>query len=119
MGKRPKKPTSIFSAGPAALREWLGSIGEEPYRARQILQWAYRRGIGSFEEMTDISRSLQRSLKARFLLRTMTVAHKAKSKKGDASKLLLQLFFLPLLGESTRSDDQYLLDDAPKQEFLD
>lgn len=42
--------------------EWAVSHGLEPYRARQIRQWLFKRLANSFEEMTDLPVSLRRDL---------------------------------------------------------
>jgi adenine C2-methylase RlmN of 23S rRNA A2503 and tRNA A37 len=38
------------------------SIGEKPFRARQVLQWLHQRGADDFEQMTDLAKSLRDSL---------------------------------------------------------
>ena len=42
--------------------EWLESIGEKPYRARQIRSWILTRGVSGFSEMTDISKTFREYL---------------------------------------------------------
>ena len=32
----------------------IGTMGNEKYRARQLYQWVYRRGVLDFSAMTDI-----------------------------------------------------------------
>ena len=44
------------------------SAGEKPYRARQLMQWIYQRGVTSFAEMTDLSKSLRAELDAQMHL---------------------------------------------------
>lgn len=41
------------------LEAFFTAIGEKPYRARQVMQWIYGRGVHRFAEMTDISRALR------------------------------------------------------------
>lgn len=43
---------------------FVGSLGEKPYRAKQILQWLYRHGVTDFDEMTDLSKSSRSKLKS-------------------------------------------------------
>jgi 23S rRNA (adenine2503-C2)-methyltransferase len=45
-----------------ALVELFESLGERPYRAKQIMQWLYKRHELSFDAMTDISAALRRRL---------------------------------------------------------
>jgi 23S rRNA (adenine2503-C2)-methyltransferase len=41
---------------------FIAAHGKEKYRARQIMKWLYRRGAGSFDEMTDLARDLRATL---------------------------------------------------------
>ena len=40
------------------MQDCLVQMGEKPFRAKQIFAWVYR-GARSFDEMTDISKSLR------------------------------------------------------------
>jgi 23S rRNA (adenine2503-C2)-methyltransferase len=44
------------------LSAWAESIGEKPFRARQLWSWMYRKGASSFEAMTDLSKAFRRKL---------------------------------------------------------
>lgn len=44
------------------LTAWLASLGEKPFRARQLLRWVYREGEPDFGAMTDISVLLREKL---------------------------------------------------------
>jgi len=46
----------------AALAEFFVSLGEKPYRARQLMRWLYRQRVLDFDAMTDISAALRRRL---------------------------------------------------------
>jgi len=41
------------------LEAWVASLGESPYRARQIMRWVYEKQASSFEVMTDLPRTLR------------------------------------------------------------
>ena len=41
------------------LERYMASIGEAPYRGRQIAEWLYRHGAASFDEMTTLSKALR------------------------------------------------------------
>lgn len=47
------------------LTGFFSGLGKERFRASQILRWIYRRGVTSFEEMTDLSKLLREELIAR------------------------------------------------------
>jgi 23S rRNA (adenine2503-C2)-methyltransferase len=45
----------------------LSTLGEPPYRARQVAQWLYRRRARSFDEMSDLPATLRRRLHEEFV----------------------------------------------------
>lgn len=52
---------------PQELEEELAAMGEPKYRAKQIFKWL-NRGVSSFEEMSDLSKSLREKLEACYTL---------------------------------------------------
>jgi len=44
------------------LNAWFASIGEKPFRARQMLRWIYKEGEPDFTAMTDLPVSLREKL---------------------------------------------------------
>ena len=54
----------VKSLNQKELEAVLVSLGEKPFRARQIYHWMHVRHASSFDEMTDISKALQEKLKA-------------------------------------------------------
>lgn len=64
---------------------------EEPkFRAKQIFTWLYR-GVTSFDELTDLSKSLREKLKAGYSLGNLTIAEKYISSIDETRRYLLQL----------------------------
>ena len=53
--------TDIKSMLPEEIEAALRELGEPKYRAKQIFQWLSR-GVRSFEEMTNLSKSLREKL---------------------------------------------------------
>ncbi|MBK1679725.1 23S rRNA (adenine(2503)-C(2))-methyltransferase RlmN [Rhodocyclus tenuis] len=47
----------------AGLTAFFAERGEKPFRARQVLRWLHRGGVGDFDAMTDIAKSLREKLK--------------------------------------------------------
>ncbi len=45
-----------------ALATLFASMGEKPFRARQVLRWMHQRGAASFEDMSDIAKDLRAKL---------------------------------------------------------
>ncbi len=44
------------------LERLFEGLGEKPFRARQLMQWMYQRGVVDFDEMTDLSKKLRARL---------------------------------------------------------
>ncbi len=78
----------IMSMTPAELREYVISVGEPAYRAKQIFSWIHR---GAFpEEMTNLPPSLREKLAAGGY-RMPRVLQRQDSKDGETSKYLFAL----------------------------
>lgn len=69
------------------LKEYFRSIGEMPFRAEQVLEWAFGRGVTSFDDMTNVSKKTRAMLKENFTLRTMTEAGRQVSTDGTVKWL--------------------------------
>ncbi|HEX7155976.1 MAG TPA: 23S rRNA (adenine(2503)-C(2))-methyltransferase RlmN [Burkholderiaceae bacterium] len=54
--------TNLLDLDPAALTAFVESLGERPFRARQLLRWIHRRGASDFAGMSDIARPLREHL---------------------------------------------------------
>ena len=44
------------------LEQFFAERDEKPFRARQLMQWIYQRGVIDFDEMTDLSKKLRERL---------------------------------------------------------
>jgi len=73
-----------------ALEAALAAHGHPRFRARQIFQWLYRRGVTDVAAMTDLSRDLRATLAEHFTLTTPTLVHRETSSDGT-EKFLLRL----------------------------
>ncbi|HEY9595851.1 MAG TPA: 23S rRNA (adenine(2503)-C(2))-methyltransferase RlmN, partial [Spirochaetia bacterium] len=52
-----KNPSNhIFDHTPDSLREWCGSRGMPPFRAGQILDWVYAKGVADPARMLNLSK---------------------------------------------------------------
>ena len=65
------------------LAAWLKSQGEPAFRARQVFQWLYQRQVRSFEEMSNVSKSLRLLLAERFTIGGFDVDTMAASEDGS------------------------------------
>ena len=55
--------TNLLGFTLPALTEWMAAQDEKPFRARQLFQWIHQRGVGDFDAMTDLAKSLREKLK--------------------------------------------------------
>lgn len=64
------------------LTSWLAEREQPAYRAKQIAEWVYVRGVATFDEMTNLSRDLRRALGEAYVIRASTVAVEQKATDG-------------------------------------
>ncbi len=75
----------------AELESWIMSIGEKPYRARQLYCWMYRKGARAFTEMTDLSREFRLKLEGIADLECLRIEMRRQSKLDQSLKYLFRL----------------------------
>jgi len=73
------------------LGEYIESIGEKKFHAKQIFKWIHRVHVDSFDDMTDISKSLREKLKENAYILNLEVLQVQVSKKDDTHKFLIKL----------------------------
>ena len=54
--------TDIKSMNLETLTKFLTDMGEKKFRAKQIYEWLHLRQVESFEEMTNLSKTLREQL---------------------------------------------------------
>ena len=72
------------------LENTLASLGEKPFRGRQIAQWIYQKGAANFEEMSNVGAPLRAKLSEQSALEFPHVVTRFESPDGT-TKLLLQM----------------------------
>lgn len=80
----------LLSEDPEILRNWLCRQGAQAYRTAQIWEWIFRRRVRSFDQMSNLPKTLRRALEETFVLWTMRTAEHRQADDGT-EKLLLQL----------------------------
>lgn len=88
--EKPQLKESIYSLRIDELQDWLKENGEKPFRAGQIYEWLYEKRVKTFDEMSNLSKSLREKLKENFALTTLSTIIKQESKDGTI-KFLFQL----------------------------
>ena len=74
---------NLFGLSLEEIRTHLESMGEKPFRAKQIHSWLYEKRVDSLEDMTNLSKQLRLKLKEQFILEPPVQAEKHKSVDGS------------------------------------
>lgn len=82
--------TDLKSQTLEEMTQTLKDLGEPAFRGKQVFIWLHR-GVTSFDEMTNLSKSLRDKLKASFELNVPKVARKQVSKLDGTIKYLWEL----------------------------
>lgn len=70
---------SIFDYKLSDLTEYFTSIGEKPFKAKQVFEWLYKKRVTSFDEMSNISKSLIEKLNNEFSISLLELRRKQTS----------------------------------------
>ena len=81
---------SIYSIRLDQLEEYIVSIGEKKFRAKQIYDWLYKKRITDFSGMKNVPKSLQEKLAEEFEITTLKTIIKQESADGTM-KFLFEL----------------------------
>ncbi|ETI62192.1 23S rRNA (adenine(2503)-C(2))-methyltransferase RlmN [Marinomonas profundimaris] len=76
------KKVNLLGLSPEKLIEFFESIDEKKFRATQVLKWIHQKGAESFDEMTDVSKSLRAKLEKICEIRAPEVVSQNISKDG-------------------------------------
>ena len=82
--------TDIRSMTLEELTEALKALGEPAFRGKQVFTWLHR-GVRSFDEMSDISKSLREKLAGTYRVGGLTAARKQVSRDDGTVKYLWEL----------------------------
>ena len=80
----------IKSMLPEELAEYLRSLGQPAYRAKQLFRW-FSAGCGSWDEMTNLPRALRQELSEHCTLSAPRVLKKQQSAEDGTIKFLWEL----------------------------
>lgn len=98
--------TELLGLTQAELEHFFADLSEKPFRARQLMQWIYQRGVTDFESMTDLSKALREKLGEAAQITLPSVLSRHDSSDGTVKWLFesgfgqaVETVFIP---ESTR-----------------
>jgi len=72
------------------LVRYCASIGEKEFRATQIFEWIYKKGVSSFDRMRTLSPPLRQKLSQEFDLKPLAISKKQVAEDGT-TKFLFEL----------------------------
>lgn len=70
---------NIRSLSLGELRNFFIEENEKPFRAKQVYEWLFKKGVGSFEEMTNLSVGTRELLENNFVFNKVTIVEKQVS----------------------------------------
>lgn len=79
---------NLLNFNEAQMRDYFSSLGEQPYRARQVLQWIHHFGQTDFAQMTNLSKALREKLSSACEIRVPEIMTTQASKDGTHKWLL-------------------------------
>ena len=83
--------TDIRSMTLEELKEAMTTLGEKPFRAKQIYEWLHVRLVDDFDEMTNLSRALREKLQENYALWPLQALRGQTSKIDGTKKFLFAL----------------------------
>ena len=72
------------------LREFFEEINEDKYRAIQVFQWLYQKRVDSFDEMTNLSKSLRNRLEQIASIEQLTLVKTQTSSSTHTTKFVFE-----------------------------
>ncbi|SDI67484.1 23S rRNA (adenine(2503)-C(2))-methyltransferase RlmN [Natribacillus halophilus] len=83
----PALKPSLLSLTFAEIQEWMIEQGEPSFRARQLFEWLYQKRVESFDEMTNVPKSLREKLQEAFTLTRLKEKMRQTSSDGTVKFL--------------------------------
>src|SRR5215813_12372667 len=80
--------TNLLGLERPALEAFVAALGSKPFRARQLMNWIYKRGTASFAQMTDLAKDFRASLETQAEVRAPEIASVQASADGTRKWLL-------------------------------
>jgi len=80
--------TNLLGLTRGELDAFIVTMGEKPFRARQLMKWLYKRAVSDFDQMTDLAKSFRERLKQVAEVRTPEIRLTQVSSDGTRKWLL-------------------------------
>ncbi|MFR2956581.1 MAG: 23S rRNA (adenine(2503)-C(2))-methyltransferase RlmN, partial [Lachnospiraceae bacterium] len=83
--------TDIKSLDYEELQQFMASLGEKPFRAKQLYEWMHEKLAADLDEMTNLSKGLRRKLKETTDYTSLEVVERLVSGIDGTEKYLFRL----------------------------
>lgn len=83
--------TDIRSLTYEELKDEVVSMGEKPFRAKQIFTWLHGRRVNGFEDMTDLSKTFRAELEEKYYISRPKIVNRLVSKEDNTIKYLFDV----------------------------
>ena len=85
------KATDIRSMDMEELKHLAVSLGEKPFRAKQLFSWLHEKRVEDYEEMTNLSKTFRERLKQAYPLTVLRPVDMQESQIDGTRKYLFAL----------------------------
>lgn len=79
---------NVLGLSPQALQEWVVSLGEKPFRGRQLLKWLHQQRATDFHDMSNLAKAFRESLSSVACISALPVLKDLPSVDGTRKWLL-------------------------------
>lgn len=98
---------NLLDLDPAALTDFFASIGERPFRAKQVMRWVHKHGEADFEAMSELARELRANLAGKAIVTAPAIVSDSVAADGTRKWLLnvgtsaVEAVFIPEVSRGT------------------
>ena len=80
---------TIFDYSARGIEQLLESLGQPKFRGKQLVQWLYKHGVKSYDEMTNLPAKLRSTLAkvAPLIPPAVALETRARTQKSDSALL--------------------------------
>ena len=78
---------NIYELSNVELEQRLIALGQPKFRAKQVVQWVYTKGVHDFDQMTNLPKNLRETLSQQFCFGTLRIDMEQVSKDGTCKRL--------------------------------
>src|SRR5690349_24979799 len=80
--------TNLLGLSKPELEAYVGELGNKPFRARQLMNWLYKRGESDISAMTDLAKDFRAQLLTRAVVSVPQIVKTQTASDGTRKWLL-------------------------------